>query len=190
MLEVLLGTVIIGLVLGATSSMFTRQSSFDRRTQALDAIDAEVSRDLSWLKSYARFWEMSSGPYNLTAAQTGAASFTTSSFLNYEPTADDCAAGTLAQSFINMAASDAVTPIGTSPNQLVRPNPIPTSSGVAQSITLPAVASAYALTRTINFTGLANRIRVVYAISGSDAAQLPYPREASILVQAEAWCAS
>lgn len=190
MLEVLVGAVIVGVVFGSLSSIFNRQISFDQRTAALDAIDAAVSRDLTWLKSYARFWEMNSGPYNLTATQTGASSFTTSSYLSYEPSDADCDGGTLAQTFINKAAGADVTPIGTSPNQLVRPNAIPTTSGTAQAISLPAVASAYTLNRTINYTGLTNRIRVVYAVSGSDAAQLPYPREASVLLQAEAWCAS
>lgn len=190
MLELLLGTVIIGVVVGTISLLFNRQVSFNQRTAALDAIDAAVSRDLTWLKSYARFWEMKSGPYNLTATQTGASSFTTSSVLDYEPAVVDCESGTLAQSFINKAASADVTPIGTSPNQLVRPNAIPTTSGTAQTITLPAVASAYTLTRRINYTGLTNRVQVVYSVTGADAAQLPYPREASLLLQAEAWCAS
>lgn len=196
MVEILLGSVIVGIALGALMSVFNRQVTFTTRTAALDAIDAAVATDLTWIKSYAKFYELAAGPYNLTYAQTGgdptgygltsASAIQTSSYLDYTPSDDECDAGTLPQSFITMAASNAVTPLG----GVDRPNPIPTTSGDPQTIALPAVASAYTLTRRINFTGLTNRIRVVYSLSGGDAAQLPYPREASILLETSAWCYS
>jgi hypothetical protein len=207
MVEILLGTTILAAVLLAVSSLFNNQYTYTKRTSNLDLIDAAVATDLNWIRGYAKFWELAAGPYNLTFAQTGA-DFSTytnssgvpltaadpiinSSFLVYTPTSDDCDFGTLTQSFITMAGSTAAASIGGSSNPIVRPNPIPSTSGTAQAISLPASAAAtYSLARTINFAGLTNRIRVVYSLTGADAASLPYPREASILLEAAPWCVS
>jgi hypothetical protein len=201
MAEILLGSSILAVVMVSVISLLNRQVDFTKRTSGIDAIDAAVATDLNWIRGYAKYWELAAGPYNLTFAQTGAdpttygrtaaSSIVSSSFLLYLPAADDCDFGTMPQSFVTMAASAAVASIGSSTNPIVRPNPIPTTSGIAQAITLPAsVASSYTLQRTINFTGLTNRIRVVYSLSGKDASTLPYPREASILLEAAPWCVS
>ena len=104
----------------------------------------------------------------------------------YEPSAADCASG-LAASLL----ADGVKMFFYSDfkklslRTYVPPNQIK----IGDSITIPVVAGAVSelsVVRRIDAVG--NKIRVFYSLDGPNADGLNFSREASVLVEAAAWC--
>lgn len=174
LLEVLVAVVIASSAIAFLVPALTRQLGVSAEADRLTGVEAVVSRDLDWISDYARYWKLRSGPYNLTTAITQASSWTMAPQVDYEPPAARCANGTLADGFL----ADLAT-VTTSP---ARPYAIP-AVGVAQ--TLP-VATDLDVIRTITNQG--SRIHVSYSLTGSKAEGLRFDRQASVLIEAAAWC--
>ena len=176
LLEVLVAVAIASSAIALLVPALIRQASISTEATSLTSVEAVVSRDLDWISDYARYWKLRSGPYNLSAAitQTQGSGYTLSPQVEYEPPANLCANGTLAESFLSDASSVTTTP--------ARPYPI-AGSGSVETIT---VATDLQLARSI--TTQRNRIQVLYALTGSKADSLRFSRQASVLIEAAAWC--
>jgi len=173
-LEVLVAVAIASSAIAFLVPALIRQASISTEATSLTSVEAVVSRDLDWISDYARYWKLRRGPYNLSAAITQTSSWTMAPQVEYEPPGDRCANGTLAEGFLNDASTVTTTP--------ARPYPI-AGSGSVQTM---AVATDLQLVRSITSQG--NRIHVLYALTGSKADSLRFTRQASLLIEAAAWC--
>jgi hypothetical protein len=193
--EAILGAVLVALVILLVTPAFVRQMGLSRRTAGQEAVEAAVTRDLSWLRNYARIWKMASGPFSATAAQVDLpANPTPSSYARYTPpTSGDpltCPSDLISQFIAKAASADAQ---GLVP---ARPYAIPTTSGISQDIPIadPA-ASDYTLARTITFNAATsanpenqNFFLVRYVVSSTRNQGLAFNRTAVVNVEASAWC--
>lgn len=200
-LEALIAAVIISASLGALALLSTSQWANSKDVDILNRAENAIARDLGWLKSYAKYWRMTSGPYNFTATQTGASSYTLSrNTIEYQPDRSDvtpaetrCSTSStsMAQAFISDASSDAA---GTAFN----PNrPFNLSTSAATTLTptgLPAGLSlrrTIAFSKTVNSTDISTRntVYITYTLddgSGSSAYRLI--REVALRPEAADWC--
>lgn len=64
-LETLIAVVILTTSIGGLAVLSARQWSRSTDIDVLDRVENAVAADLGWLKSYAKYWRMSSGPYDL-----------------------------------------------------------------------------------------------------------------------------
>lgn len=180
-LEALIGVVILTASIGALAVVTARQWSRSTDVDVLDRVENAVARDLGWLKTYAKYWRMTSGPYNLTCTQAGFASgcdaFVLSSVsTEYLPDASRCATATgLADDFVTAAGSVTINP--------ARPFSVTTGGTTLNVAGLPAGMS---LTRTIT-TGR-NLVFLSYSLSGANAADYRFRREVALRPEASAWC--
>ena len=186
-LEVLVAVSIAAGMVGVFVSILTRQVALGEQTNRLSAVEAVVSEDLDWFSNYARLWKLKTGSYSVNTDITMTTSpYTVGGAAVYEPSAADCASG-LAASLL----ADGVKMFFYSDfkklslRTYVPPNQIK----IGDSITIPVVAGAVSelsVVRRIDAVG--NKIRVVYSLDGPNADGLNFSREASVLVEAAAWC--
>jgi type II secretory pathway pseudopilin PulG len=175
MLEVLVAVVISSSAITFLVPALLRQVGVSAEADRLTKVEAVVSRDLDYISDYARYWKLSSGPYNLSNTITNTStSYVMAPQVEYEPPADRCANGTLAAGFLDDLASVTTTP--------ARPYAIPVAGG-AQSL---PVDTDLEVSRTISSQG--SRIHVSYSLTGSKAEGLRFFRQASVLIEAAAWC--
>jgi len=173
MLEVLVAVVISSSAITFLVPALLRQVGVSAEADRLTKVEAVVSRDLDYITDYARYWMLLSGPYNLSNTITNTStSYVMAPQVEYAPPANRCANGTLAAGFLADLASVTTTP--------ARPYPV---AGGAQSL---PVATDLELTRTITNQG--SRIHVSYSLKGSKADGLRFFRQASVLIEAAAWC--
>jgi Tfp pilus assembly protein PilV len=179
-LETLIGVVILTVSIGALAAVTARQWSRSSEVDVLDRVENAVARDLGWLKSYAKYWRMSTGPYNLSAAQTCPGASCEFVFSNtttdYQPDGARCATATgLADDFVTAAGSVTITP--------ARPHSIAAGDTTLNVAGLPNGTS---LTRTIT-TGK-NLVFLSYSFTGTNAAGYNFVREVALKPEAAAWC--
>jgi type II secretory pathway pseudopilin PulG len=175
MLEVLVAVVISSSAITFLVPALLRQVGVSAEADRLTKVEAVVSRDLDYITDYARYWKLSSGPYNLSNTITNTStSYVMAPQVEYAPPADRCANGTLAAGFLDDLASVTTTP--------ARPYAIPVAGG-AQSL---PVDTDLEVSRTISSQG--SRIHVSYSLTGSKAEGLRFFRQASVLIEAAAWC--
>jgi len=173
-LEVLVAVVIASSAITFLIPALLRQVGVSAETDRLTKVEAVVSRDLDYISDYARYWLLRSGPYNLSTTITKTSNWIMAPQVEYEPPANRCANGTLADGFLADLASVTTTP--------ARPYAIP-AAGVVQSL---PVATDLDVARTITSQG--SRIHVSYGLTGSKADGLRFFRQASVLIEAAAWC--
>lgn len=174
-LEALVAVLIASSAIALIVPTFLRQLGVSSEAGSLTTVESVVSRDLDWIGDYARFWRLRSGPYNLSTAITGTSSWSTTPEMIYEPPADRCVAGTLANGFLNDLASVTTTP--------ARPYPIDASSTEAATL---ATIDGVDIRRAIQPSGSTLQLR--YVLAGEKAASLRFYRQASVLIEASAWC--
>ena len=175
MLEVLVAVVISSSAITFLVPALLRQVGVSAEADRLTKVEAVVSRDLDYITDYARYWMLLSGPYNLSNTITNTSTpYVMAPQVEYAPPANRCANGTLAAGFLDDLASVTTTP--------ARPYAIP-AAGVAQSL---PVATDLEVSRTISSQG--SRIHVSYSLTGSKAEGLRFFRQASVLIEAAAWC--
>ena len=171
-LEVLAAITIATGVISLLVPSLLRQVSRGEESSRLMAVEAVVSRDLNWFANYATLWRLLVGTYDVPSDVTqtqnisGAAAF-------YVPNPANCSRP--ADSLLNDALKI------TSPE--FKP-PYPISKGRAISLQGSGIAgAAVVVSRTVTSAG--NKIRLSYRSSING---FPFRREASILVEAAAWC--
>ena len=186
-LEVLVAVSIAAGMVGVFVSILTRQVALGEQTNRLSAVEAVVSEDLDWFSNYARLWKLKTGSYSVNTDITMTTSpYTVGGAAVYEPSAADCASG-LAASLL----ADGVKMFFYSDfkklslRTYVPPNQIK----IGDSITIPVVAGAVSeLSVVRRIDAVVNKIRVFYSLDGPNADGLNFSREASVLVEAAAWC--
>jgi len=180
-IEALIGVVILTASIGGLAVLTARQWSSSGEVDVMERVESAVARDLGWLKTYATYWRMTSGPYNLTCTQAGfgndCTAFIPSRFSHeYEPDAARCSTATgLADDFVSAASSVTLSP--------ARPFSVASGATTLSGIGLPA---GMILTRTIT-TGK-NLVFLSYSLSGTNAATYGFRREAALRPEATGWC--
>ena len=178
MLEVLVAVVISSSAITFLVPALLRQVGVSAEADRLTKVEAVVSRDLDYITDYARYWMLLSGPYNLSNTITNTStSYVMAPQVEYAPPPNRCANGTLAAGFLDDLASVTTTP--------ARPYAIPAAGG-AQSLPLVPEDPDLEVSRTISSQG--SRIHVSYSLTGSKAEGLRFFRQASVLIEAAAWC--
>ena len=186
LLESLIAVTLLTSSIATVALLTTREAATRDEVQSLTQIENAVALDLGWLKTYAKYWRMSSGPYSfLDASMTAASSFTQSpGTLTYEPPMDDddssrCLSGTaMASAFLSEAASTGAGTIRPS-----RPFTVATGKVQLNSSDLPIGVQLFRTITTGN-----NMVYLSYSLEGTRAARFRYQREVAIRPEAAAWC--
>ena len=196
-LEVLLAVSIAGGLISLLVPALTRQVALGEQSNRLTAVEAVVSSDLNWFSNYARVWKLKSGSYSVTNAVTKTTSpFTLAGAATYEPPEAECkqaadSASGLAKKLLDDGADLYTTSTASALKTYYPPNPL--TSPTTIMVTSGGVTGLNVI-RTV--TPVGNMIRVFYKLDFADAAAkadlrnngLNFSREASILVEASAWC--
>lgn len=187
MVAVLIATSALLLLVPALSD----QLAVSRQASRMTAVESAVSLDLLWLNNYARFWRMSRGVYSLDTRYTKAPTYERSAFSVYDPPADRCRNGTLANGFLSDAQdlfNNRVAYAVFYTSLLPRYQPVTTAVTipVASAVVNGAQVNQISLTRRLYPLG--NRIVATYSLGGTDVTGLRFTRAASIFLEASAWC--
>ena len=200
-LESMIGVLILTATIGGLAILATRQWSSSNDVDILERVEATVARDLGWLKTYAKYWRMTRGPYNLTCTQAGFSSgcnpFIVSagtSEYNPDPSGNTCPNPTgtpvvadtaLASAFVQAAESarSTLTPAGPFPIAIGNTTLI---SGGSSDTGQPRLAAGTTLVRSISLGR--TLITISYSFSGSDATPYGFRREVALYPEAAAWC--
>jgi prepilin-type N-terminal cleavage/methylation domain-containing protein len=168
-----------------------RQVAIGEEANRLTAVEAVVSKDLDWFANYAKIWKLKSGSYPAggTTALTNAITKTASNYIPggaaiYEPNPDDCSTG-LAAPFLADAELLELETTGTAISYLPSyeinvssPTEITASSGGVSNLSVIR-----------ELVAVGNRIHIYYrTTTDSNSIGLNFTREASVLVEAAAWC--
>jgi len=195
-LEVLLAVSIAGGLISLLVPALTRQLALGEQSNRLTAVEAVVSSDLNWFSNYARVWKLRSGSYSVTNAVTKTSSYTLAGAATYEPPEAECkqaaaSASGLAKKLLDDGADLRTTSTLSALKTYYPPNPLRSPTTI--EVTSGGVRGLNVI-RTV--TPVGNMIRVFYKLDFvDDAAEadlrnngLNFSREASILVEASAWC--
>jgi hypothetical protein len=139
LIEVMIAVLIITASIGALAVLSARQWASTKDLNVLDRVENAVALDLGFIKSHAKYWMMSSGPYNLCPENF---SYTSTNSFTCEATADTPLSG--AKSFTKSSTTITYDP---DPNENTCPNPI--SSPVVADTTLATAFINHAKTSTI-----------------------------------------
>ena len=182
-LEVLIAASIAIVSATILYPLFNESLMIGRQSADRNAIEAATSLDLSWIKRYAKFWKMKSGPYPLESSHTKTtATFQTSPVLEYECANSDLTTTNLSQQFITDAVSVANTA-----NDVVPKLPYGFVATADSPIPVANISSGYTLSRTVD-TSNPNRVYVIYKVTSTNAWPINFVRESSILLESAAWC--
>ena len=195
-LEVLLAVSIAGGLISLLVPALTRQVALGEQSNRLTAVEAVVSSDLNWFSNYARVWKLKSGSYSVTQAVTKTSSYTLAGAATYEPPEAECkraadSVSGLAKKLLDDGADLYTKSTALALKTYYPPNPL--TSPTTIKVTSGGVTGLNVI-RTV--TPVGNMIRVFYKLDFADAAAkadlrnngLNFSREASILVEASAWC--
>jgi len=195
-LEVLLAVSIAGGLISLLVPALTKQLALGEQSNRLTAVEAVVSSDLNWFSNYARVWKLKSGSYSVTNAVTKTSSYTSAGAATYEPPEAECkqaaaSASGLAKKLLDDGADLYTKSTASALKTYYPPNPLTSSTTI--KVTSGGVSGLNVI-RTVKPVG--NIIRVFYKLDFADDPAkadlrndgLNFSREASILVEASAWC--
>jgi len=183
LVEVLMAVSIAAGVITMFSSAMMRQLTLGEQTNRLTAVEAVVSADLNWFSNYARLWKLKTGSYFLSTQVTMTSSATVLGATSYEPSAAHCDSG-LAKALLE----DGKTLFGNTNNSLRTYIP-PYEIKISDSTEIPVIVSGVRDLKVVRRADpVGNNIRVFYSLVGDNADGLNFSREASLLVEAAAWC--
>lgn len=186
LLEVLVAASIAAGVVSVLASATKRQMTLGEQTNRLTAVEAVVSRDLDWFSNYARLWKLKTGSYSLNTDITMTSTpYTVGGAANYEPSPADCNSG-LAEALLAdgrrmylYSATKKTTLITYIPPYEIK---------ISDNTRIPVASGAGDVTVVRRVDPVGNKIRVFYSLDGPNADGLNFSREASLLVEATAWC--
>jgi hypothetical protein len=186
MIELLIAAVVALFAASAAAQIMTNlhNSGVNRRTAVGTPIDVAISNDLAWFQQYAMLWHLQQGPYTdlstqITKTINPYRQSPTESNQNF--TCDAINISNMSTSFRQDAANPATysAPINTPPN------PIP-AGPASQSISLPAVANEYTLSRQIIPGSVLGTLKIVYTLKKLGALQ--FVKTSSVYLPASGWC--
>ena len=182
-LEVLLAAFIAVVAATVLFPLFNEAVIVARQSADRNSIEAATSLDLSWIKRYAKFWKMKSGPYPLDNTHTkSVAIFQTSPVLEYECANSDLTNTNLSQQFI----ADAVS-VASTADDVVPKLPYAFIATANSQIPRANISAGYALSRTVD-TSIPNRVYVIYKVASANEHPINFVREASVVLESVAWC--
>jgi hypothetical protein len=172
-----------------------RQVAIGEEANRLTAVEAVVSKDLDWFANYAKIWKLKSGSYPAVAATgttvlTKAITKTATDYIPggaaiYEPNPDNCSTG-LAAPFLADAELLELNPTGSTISYLP-PYEINVSSPTEITASSGSVSNISVIREVVP---VGNTIHIYYQTTTTDpnSIGLNFTREASVLVEAAAWC--
>ena len=173
-LEVLVAVSIAASVIGLLATTLIRQITLGEESGRLTAVEAVVSRDLNWFANYAALWKLRFGTYDVSSDITQVSRSSPAAAVFYVPTDANC--NSLAASLLNDAQNTQFSSEFSPPYSITHLN--------ATTIQVPGVGGVGVIvSRTI--TPVGNRVRISYVSSVNG---FSFRREASLLVEAGAWC--
>ncbi|MCX5969332.1 MAG: hypothetical protein NTV57_17240 [Cyanobacteria bacterium] len=182
-LEVMMAAIIAIVAATILYPLFNESLIIGRQSADRNSIEAATSLDLSWIKRYAKFWKMKSGPYPLDNSHTKSSdTFQISPVLEYECANSDLTTTNLSQQFINDAVS-----IANTTNDVTPKLPYSFSATANSPIPITNLSPGYTLSRTVDASN-ANRIYVVYKVTSTNDRPINFVREASVALESVAWC--
>jgi hypothetical protein len=192
-LEALIGVVILTASIGALAVVTAQQFGRSSDVDVLDRVENAVARDLGWLKTYAKYWRLASGPYDLSCVPAGfPAGCTVRNFssgtTDYQPDEALCATATgLADAFVTAAGS-------ANSETIIPARPFsPVTSG-ATALSVAGLPAGMTLQRTITTTRPQNTspnnlVYVSYALlQNGQPSSYNFVREVALRPEAAAWC--
>ena len=198
-LEVLVAVSIAGGAIALLVPALTRQLALGEQSNRLTAVEAVVSSDLNWFSTYARVWKLKSGSCPVAAATAVTKTTTPCTMAGaaiYEPPEAECkqaadSASGLAKKLLDDGADLRTNSTASALKTYYPPNPL--TSPTTIQVTSGRVTGLNVI-RTV--TPVGNTIRLLYRLDFANAASradlrnngLNFSREASILVEASAWC--
>jgi len=205
-LEVLVGVVLAAGVVSVLVPGLMRQMALGEQSNRLTAVEAAVSSDLDWFNNYARIWRLKTGSYpdNKTSSTpfsliTKASSYTSAGSATYDPSSANCSSSGsgLADALLADGRSLYLIPGLSSLRSAYKSFFPPNEIKSAPSTTTIAVTSGgipvsdLNVIRSVETVG--NRIRLTYTIQRGNVDDarsdgLNFVREASLYVEAAAWC--
>jgi len=190
LIEVMVAVSIAAGVISLLVPTLLRQVAIGEEANRLTAVEAVVSKDLDWFANYAKIWKLKSGsfPDAGRSVLTNAATKTATEYISggaaiYEPNPDDCSTGLAAPFLADADDLDTTrTAIAYIPPYEINgssPTEITASSGGVSNLSVIRELAAEG-----------NRIHIYYhtTTTDSNSIRLNYTREASVLVEAAAWC--
>jgi hypothetical protein len=168
-----------------------RQVAIGEEANRLTAVEAVVSKDLDWFANYAKIWKLKSGSYPAvgTTALTKAITKTATDYIPggaaiYEPNPDDCSTGLAAPLLADAQLLDldttgsTISYLPTYEINVSSPTEITASSGGVSNLSV---------NRELVAEG--NKLHIYYrTTTDPNSIGLNYTREASVIVEAAAWC--
>lgn len=173
LIELLVSVVILGAAVAVIAQASNIVTASTRRGNALTEVQNLVSRDLNWIRWYAKAWNCTTGSYATCTTQSASA------ILRYNDT-QLCA--TLVATFLQDAANGA-----RANDNPPRPFPIPNTAGTAQvlqAVNGTNLSRTIAIPASTSGTALPQSVQITYTYPG----QPPYNRASSVLIQAGGWC--
>ena len=182
LVEVLIAVSIAAGVISMFASAMMRQLALGEQTNRLTAVEDVVSADFDWFSNYTRLWKLKTSGYLLSPEVTMTSSVATLlGATSYEPSAADCNSG-LAAALL----TDGKTLFGKN-NNSVRTYVPPYQINISGITEIP-VSGVDDLKVVRRVDPVGNKIRIFYSLAGDNADGLNFSREASLLVEATAWC--
>jgi len=186
LVEVLIAVSIAAGVVSVLASATKRQMTLGEQTNRLTAVEAVVSADLDWFSNYARLWKLKTGSYSLNTDITMTSSaYTVGGAANYEPSAADCNSG-LAEALLEDGRRMYL--YSATKKTTLRTYVPPYEINISGDTRIPVAGGAGDVTVVRRVDPVGNKIRVLYSLDGPNADGLNFSREASLLVEATAWC--
>jgi len=191
LIEVMVAVSMAAGVISLLVPALLRQVAIGEEANRLTAVEAVVSKDLDWFANYAKIWKLKSGSYPADgrAKLTKAATKTETDYISgaatiYEESSPvDCSTGLAAPFLADAQDLDTTgTAIYYLPPYEINgssPTEITASSGGVSNLSVIRELAAEG-----------NRIHIYYRTPATDSnsIRLNYTREASVLVEAAAWC--
>ena len=191
LIEVMVAVSMAAGVISLLVPALLRQVAIGEEANRLTAVEAVVSKDLDWFANYAKIWKLKSGSYPTVGASalTKAITMTATNYISggatiYEPNPDHCTTGLAAPL---LADAEVLDTTGTTVYYLP-PYEINVSTPTEITASSGGVSNLSVIRRELAAEG--NRIHIYYYTTATDSnsIRLNYTREASVLVEAAAWC--
>ena len=197
LIEVMVAVSMAAGVISLLVPALLRQVAIGEEANRLTAVEAVVSKDLDWFANYAKIWKLKSGSYpdagrsDLTYAVTKTATeYISGPAAIYEPNPDHCSTTGLAAPFLADAELLDLDTTGSTISYLppyIIIVSTPTDNDSTEIKRSPGGVSNLSVYRKVVPEG--NRVHIYYhTTTDPNSIGLNFTREASVLVEAAAWC--
>ena len=191
LIEVMVAVSMAAGVISLLVPALLRQVAIGEEANRLTAVEAVVSKDLVWFANYAKIWKLKSGSHPAVGRTvlTNAITKTATNYISggatiYEPNPVHCSTG-LATPFLADAEG-----LDQDPTESAIPYLPPYDINVSSTTEITASSGGVSNLSVIReLVPVGNTIHIFYhTTTDSNSIGLNFTREASVLVEAAAWC--